>query len=104
MVSISAWNWFDKRTSPARIIRLIRLLRQLKPNVNHTSIYHADLLGGPPLRLAGVRSVALDVMGGIVHQVIELFQRSADQKSRLGILALERVGYEELYMQLAKST
>lgn len=72
---------------------LIRLLLQLKPNMNHSGLDHADLLGGLALRLAGARLGALNMMDGIAHQIIEFFQRSADQKSQLGVLALERVRY-----------
>ena len=64
--------------------------------MNHSGLDHADLLGGLALRLAGARLGALNMMDGIAHQIIEFFQRSANQKSRLSVLALERLRYEEL--------
>lgn len=39
--------------SPFKFFRLKQLLRQLKPDVVHTWMYHADLLGGLAARLAG---------------------------------------------------
>lgn len=44
--------------SPAGFMYLTRLLRELRPDVVHTWMYHADLLGGLAARLAGIRAVA----------------------------------------------
>lgn len=44
--------------SPSGFFRLVRLLKRVKPDVVHTWMYHADLLGGLAARLAGVPSVA----------------------------------------------
>lgn len=43
--------------SPVGFFRLVRLLKRLNPNVVHTWMYHADLLGGLAARLAGVSAV-----------------------------------------------
>lgn len=43
--------------SPQAFLRLVRLLRQLQPDVVHTWMYHADLMGGLAARLAGCRHV-----------------------------------------------
>lgn len=43
--------------SPTGFFRLVRLLKRLKPDVVHTWMYHADLLGGLAARLAGVSAV-----------------------------------------------
>lgn len=42
---------------PRAILRLARRLRELKPDVVHTWMYHADLLGGLAARLAGMPAV-----------------------------------------------
>lgn len=43
--------------NPLMIWRLAKLLRQLRPDVVHTWMYHADLLGGLAARLAGIQQV-----------------------------------------------
>lgn len=43
--------------SPSGFFRLARLLKRLNPDVVHTWMYHADLLGGLAARLAGVSSI-----------------------------------------------
>jgi glycosyltransferase involved in cell wall biosynthesis len=43
--------------SPFRFLRLVRRLRELRPGLVHTWMYHADLLGGLAARLAGVRAI-----------------------------------------------
>jgi glycosyltransferase involved in cell wall biosynthesis len=47
--------------SPLKFIHLVKLLRELRPDLLHTWMYHADLLGGLAARLAGIRSVVWGV-------------------------------------------
>jgi len=43
--------------SPLMIFRLVQKLKKLKPDLVHTWMYHADLIGGISARLAGVPAV-----------------------------------------------
>ncbi|MBF0613990.1 MAG: glycosyltransferase [Magnetococcales bacterium] len=44
--------------SSVSLYRLIALFRQIKPDIVHTWMYHADLVGGVAARLSGVRHIA----------------------------------------------
>ncbi len=43
--------------SPSGFFRLVRLLKRPNPDVVHTWMYHADLLGGLAARLAGISTI-----------------------------------------------
>lgn len=54
---------------PATLWRMTRLLRQQRPDVVQTWMYHADLLGGLAARMAGIKNIiwgirTTDVSGG----------------------------------------
>lgn len=44
-------------TSPFGFLHLLRLVRQARPDIVHTWLYHADLLGGLAARLAGITAI-----------------------------------------------
>jgi glycosyltransferase involved in cell wall biosynthesis len=52
--------------------RLVRILREIKPDVVHTWMYHSDLIGGAAARLAGVKAVAWNVRNGDLSSATKL--------------------------------
>lgn len=56
-VSVTALGMRSALQAPLAFLRLVRLLRRLRPDVVQTWMYHADLLGGLAARLAGCRNV-----------------------------------------------
>lgn len=56
-VPVTTMNMSPGRPSLLAFIRLVRLLRQEKPDVVQTWMYHGDLFGGLAGRAAGIRSV-----------------------------------------------
>ncbi|HOM13869.1 MAG TPA: glycosyltransferase [Rubrivivax sp.] len=67
--------------SPRLFARLVRRLTSLRPNVVHTWMYHADLLGGLAARLAGVRAL----MWGLRHSNLD---PAANKASTLRVVRL----------------
>lgn len=69
------------RPGPWAFLQLVLLLRRLRPDVVHTWMYHADLLGGLAARLAGIRAV----MWGVRHSNLD---PSANKRSTLAVMRL----------------
>ncbi len=51
-------NFPRGRVTAAGLVQLFRLVRQIRPDVVQTWMYHSDLIGGVVARLAGVRAIA----------------------------------------------
>jgi glycosyltransferase involved in cell wall biosynthesis len=56
-VEVHALNMRRLWDVPMSILLLVRLLRQQRPNIIQTWMYHADLLGGLAARMAGYKNV-----------------------------------------------
>lgn len=56
-IPVQALDMASGLPSPFGFLRLLRKIRQFKPDIVHTWLYHADLLGGVAARLAGVIAV-----------------------------------------------
>lgn len=56
-IGVEALGMKRGRPSVSAFVKLIRRLRALRPDVVHTWMYHADLLGGLAARIAGVPAV-----------------------------------------------
>ena len=56
-IPVQALGMNLRMPSPAKFFRLVRILRCLHPDLVHTWLYHADLLGGLAARLAGISAV-----------------------------------------------
>lgn len=67
--------------NPLVLLRLVRVLRKLKPDVVHTWMYHADLLGGMAARLAGLKRV----IWGIRHSNLS---KTENKRSTLAVVGL----------------
>jgi glycosyltransferase involved in cell wall biosynthesis len=57
-IPVHALGMKPGRLSPHAFVQLVRLLRRQRPDVVHTWMYHADLIGGIAARLAGRSALA----------------------------------------------
>lgn len=60
-IPVEAMGMRPGSVSPTAFFRLVRRLKMLNPDVLHTWMYHADLLGGLAARLAGVPAVGWSI-------------------------------------------
>jgi glycosyltransferase involved in cell wall biosynthesis len=67
-VCVHALGMFSFLQSPIALWRLIRLIRQYRPAIVQTWMYHADLLGGVAGRLAGSCSIVWNVRATAIPQ------------------------------------
>lgn len=67
--------------NPLMVLRLVHMLRRLKPDVVHTWMYHADLLGGVASRLAGCKRI----LWGIHHSNLS---KSGNKRQTLLVVRL----------------
>lgn len=56
--SVYALNFPRGRITVSGLMQLFRLIRQIRPDVVQTWMYHSDFVGGVVARLAGVRAIA----------------------------------------------
>ena len=60
-VSVYTLNFSRGSISILGVINLIKILKKVKPDVVHTWMYHADLIGGIAARLVGIRSIVWSI-------------------------------------------
>ena len=80
-VEVRALQMRSSSALPGAMVRLTGWLRELRPDVVQTWMYHADLLGGVAARLAGCRrvvwglrqsSVSVDLLGPRTHRLVRV--------------------------------
>lgn len=57
-IEVEALHMRSNSPNPVKFLRLVKRLRALQPDVVHTWMAHADLLGGVAARLAGIRAIS----------------------------------------------
>lgn len=80
-VTVHTLNFPRGKVTAAGLVQLFRLVRQIRPDVVQTWMYHSDLIGGVVARLAGVRAIAW----GIRHANLDPAHNS---RSTLAIVRL----------------
>lgn len=56
-ISVQALGMTSRLPSPFGFVRLLQQVREARPDIVHTWLYHADLLGGVAARLVGINAV-----------------------------------------------
>ncbi|GHC99651.1 glycosyl transferase [Pseudorhodoferax aquiterrae] len=80
-VSVHTLGWRRGRATAGGLFRLYRVVRDVRPDVVQTWMYHADLVGGLAARLAGVRAVSWGIRNSDLHP--QRSSRSARMALRL---------------------
>jgi glycosyltransferase involved in cell wall biosynthesis len=80
-IPVHALGMMPGTPSPIKFMRLVRLLRDSRPDVVHTWMYHADLLGGLAARMAGIKQI----VWGIRHSNLS---KNANKRSTLAVVRL----------------
>ncbi len=76
-IQVISLNWRGTLPSGRLLIRLIRLLRKLRPDIVHTCLYEAHRHGIPAARLAGCKVILMEEhgLGGWVGRRERLYSR-----------------------------
>jgi glycosyltransferase involved in cell wall biosynthesis len=57
-IPVHALSMRPRFPNPLKLIQLTELIRRFKPDVVHTWMYHADLMGGMAARIVGIRQLS----------------------------------------------
>jgi glycosyltransferase involved in cell wall biosynthesis len=76
-IPVEALGMVPEAPNPLNILRLARRLKEIKPHIVHTWMYHADLVGGLAARMANVPALAWCIRNSTLDKNVTKWSRRA---------------------------